>query len=204
MKQDRKRSHRTGTSGTIILLAAISRLFAQSPPVSPDRPWHSPEERQVISDAQRLPSRALSIEPNKAYSLAELIDLAEANNPETRVAWESARFAEVRAAQAEQQQARSALYPTLSATATPSAQSLYIMQQTLPWGHTADLTGGVAFNLSWTSIWRIIKGVSGSWPSLSRQFATIWSMTGSRIRCTSMVILWTLFHCWARWSTQPL
>jgi hypothetical protein len=72
--------------GTIILLAAISGLFGQSPPLSSDRPWHSPEERQVLGDAQRLPSRAFSIEPDKAYSLAELIDLAEANNPETRVA----------------------------------------------------------------------------------------------------------------------
>jgi outer membrane protein TolC len=31
------------------------------------------------------------IEPDKVYSLADLIDLAEAQNPETRVAWEGAR-----------------------------------------------------------------------------------------------------------------
>lgn len=34
--------------------------------------------------------------------------------------------------------------------ATPGAQSLYILQQTLPWGHTADLTGSASVNLSWT------------------------------------------------------
>jgi outer membrane protein len=346
-------------NGELILLLAVSRLFAQSPPLSPDRPWHSPEERQVISDQQRLRLPALGIEPDKAYSLAELIDLAEAHNPETLVAWENARaqaaaigiarselfptlaavalagvdreeaglgsqfyrqtiptlqvsltlnytifdfgdrrgrinaesarllasnfgfndvhrqviydvsqayyrllnaagqeeaagaslvnaqnvqqaaeerlrnglatlpdvlearsataqaqydlqavlgaeqiargdlltalgasastrirvqplsevptpesvadtvetaisraleqrpdlqaqFAEVRLAQAEQQQARAAFYPNLSVTANPAAQSLYIQQQTLPWGHTADLAGGVAFSLSWT------------------------------------------------------
>src|SRR5579863_2247925 len=50
-------------SGKIIFLAAVSRLATQSPPLSPDRPWHSPEERQVISDEQRLHLPTLSIEP---------------------------------------------------------------------------------------------------------------------------------------------
>jgi outer membrane protein len=345
--------------GKIILLAATSCLFAQSPPLSPDRAWHSSGKRQVISDQQCLQLPALSIEPDRIYSLAELIDLAEAHNPQTRVAWESARaqaavlgiargelfptlaavalagvdreeaglgsqfyrqtvpalqisltlnytifdfgarrgrineesarllasnfgfndvhrqliydvsqayyrllnaagqeeaagaslvnaqnvqqaaedrlrnglatlpdvlearagtaqaqydlqavlgaeqiargdllsalgasastpihvqplsevptpesvadtveaaisralqqrpdlqaqFAEVRLGQAERQQARAAFYPNLSVTANPSAQSLYIQQQTLPWGHTAGLTGGVAFSLNWT------------------------------------------------------
>jgi outer membrane protein len=359
VKRDQQRAPRLGTSGKVILLAVISRLFAQSPPLSPDRPWHPPEERQVISDAQRLHLRTLTIEPDRVYSLAELIDLAEAHNPETRVVWESARaqaatlgiarselfptlaavavagvdrqegglgsqfhrqtipnlqislslnytifdfgarrgrinaessrllasnfgfndvhrqliydvsqayyrllnaagqeeaagaslvnaqnvqqaaeerlrnglatlpdvlearsataqaqydlqavlgaeqiargnlltalgtsastpirvqplnevptpesvadtvesaisraleqrpdlqaqFAEVRLAQAERQQARAGFYPNLTVTANPSAQSLYILQQTLPWGHTSDLTGGVAFSLNWT------------------------------------------------------
>ena len=105
-------AQRARTSGKIILLASISHLFAQSPPVSADRPWHSPEERQVISDAQRLHSPTLSIEPDRAYSLAELIDLAEAHNPETRVAWESAR-----AQAAALGIARSELFPTLAAVA---------------------------------------------------------------------------------------
>jgi outer membrane protein TolC len=35
-------------------------------------------------------------------------------------------------------------------TAGPSVQSLYLLQQNLPWGHTADLTGGVALSLNWT------------------------------------------------------
>src|SRR5262249_32780007 len=32
----------------------------------------------------------------------------------------------------------------------PNVQSLYIMQQQLPWGHTADLTGRAALTMNWT------------------------------------------------------
>ena len=42
------------------------------------------------------------------------------------------------------------IYPSLNIRANPSAQSLYVQQQTLPWGHTADLTGGLALSLNWT------------------------------------------------------
>jgi outer membrane protein TolC len=98
--------------GKITLLAVIGRLFAQSPPLSPDRPWHSPEERQVVKDGQRFHSQSPFVEPTRAYSLAELIDLAEANNPETRVVWESAR-----AQAAALGIARSDLFPTLAAVA---------------------------------------------------------------------------------------
>jgi outer membrane protein len=110
--RNHKRPLRVGTRSKVILLAAISRLFAQSPPLSPDRPWHSPEERRVISNAQRLYSRSLRVEPDRVYSLAELIDLAEAHNPETRVAWEGAR-----AQAAALGIARSELFPTLAAVA---------------------------------------------------------------------------------------
>ncbi len=53
------------------------------------------------------------MDPAKTYSLAELIDLAETQNPETRIAWERAR------AQANSLGiARSELYPALAATAS--------------------------------------------------------------------------------------
>jgi outer membrane protein TolC len=61
-----------------------------------------------------------------------------------------AQSAQIRLAQAQQQQARAAFYPSLSVSASPSAQSLYTLQQTLPWGHTADLTGSAALSLNWT------------------------------------------------------
>jgi outer membrane protein len=112
VNRNRTRARWARIIGRTIWLAVISRLFAQSPPLSPERPWHSPEERQVIRDAQRLHLPALSIEPDRVYSLAELIDLAEAHNPETRVVWERAR-----AQAAALGIARSELFPTLAAVA---------------------------------------------------------------------------------------
>src|SRR5690242_9115190 len=79
------------TARNIVILAAISRLFAQSPPVSSARPWHSSEEQETIREAQRFHPPTVGVEAGKIYSLAELIDLAETHNPETRVAWENAR-----------------------------------------------------------------------------------------------------------------
>ena len=96
----------------VLLLTAISGLLAQSPPVSPDRPWHSPEEQQITREVRRFHLPTLPIESDRVYSLTELIDLAEARNPETRVAWENAR-----AQAAALGIARSELLPTLAAVA---------------------------------------------------------------------------------------
>jgi outer membrane protein TolC len=60
------------------------------------------------------------------------------------------QVAEVRSANARIQEARAAYYPALSVNAMPAAQSSYGVQQALPWGHTADLTGSLTLNLSWT------------------------------------------------------
>ena len=60
------------------------------------------------------------------------------------------QMAEIRRANAGVKEARSAFYPALNLTVRPSAQSLYALQQTLPWAHTADLAGGLSLNLNWT------------------------------------------------------
>jgi len=91
---------------------AVIPVLAQRPPSSPDRPWHPPDERQIASEVNRFRQSAFRIDPDKNYSLSELIDLAEAHNPETRVAWENAR-----AQAAALGIAHSELYPTLSAVA---------------------------------------------------------------------------------------
>ena len=96
----------------MLILTSISGMFAQSPPSSPDRPWHSPTEQQIIRDAPSFSPPAFRIDSDGVYSLAELIDLAEAHNPETRVAWENAR-----AQGAALGIARSQLFPTLAAVA---------------------------------------------------------------------------------------
>jgi outer membrane protein len=105
------------TGATVALLTAIGRSFAQSSPASSDRPWHSPEERQIVTEARRFLSPPLRIDPARIYSLAELIDLAEAHNPETSAAWESTR-----AQAAALGIARSELFPTVAAVALANVQ----------------------------------------------------------------------------------
>src|ERR1700674_5941008 len=96
----------------LLNLMAFLSMFAQSPPPSPEPPGHSAHERQIVSEGNRVRQTTFRIEPDKNYSLADLIDLAETHNPETRVAWENAR-----AQAAALGIARSELYPTLSAVA---------------------------------------------------------------------------------------
>jgi outer membrane protein TolC len=61
-----------------------------------------------------------------------------------------AEVAGIREAKAQRKEARAAFFPSLIVRANPTAQSSYIQQQNLPWGHTSDLTGEVALSLSWT------------------------------------------------------
>jgi outer membrane protein TolC len=58
--------------------------------------------------------------------------------------------AEIRSSNARVKEARAAYYPSLNVNVNPVAQSLYGLQQTLPWGHTAGLTGGLSLSLNWT------------------------------------------------------
>ena len=102
---------------TAIVLIAMMPLFAQSPPVSSSQLWHSIEERQILRGATLSRSVARQIEPYKVYSLAELVDFAEAHNPETRVAWENAR-----AQAAGLGIAKSELFPTVAAVALAAEQ----------------------------------------------------------------------------------
>jgi outer membrane protein len=105
-----------------ILLSALRPGFAQMVAPSPNHAWYSPATRQVQIDAKRMPGPALGMDPARIYSLAELIDLAEAHNPETRLTWERAR-----AQLASWGIARSELYPALVALATAHAERLEIL-----------------------------------------------------------------------------
>jgi outer membrane protein len=94
----------------LAFLLYASRGACQAAPASPDHPWHSSEEREFAREAGSFRYPVFPMDPAKTYSLAELIDLAETQNPETRVAWERAR------AQADALGiARSELYPALAA-----------------------------------------------------------------------------------------
>ena len=97
---------------TILSWMTAAPLLSQGPPVTPERPWHSPEQDRIARDSQRSAQSGFPIDHDKTYSLPELVDLAEVHNPQTRVAWENARV------QAEALGiARSELYPTLSVVA---------------------------------------------------------------------------------------
>ena len=161
------------TTLLVILMAAIP-LFAQSPPASADRPWHTSDERRITSEGKRVRQPAFPIEPDKAYSLAELIDLAEAHNPETRVAWENAR-----AQAAALGIARSELYPTLSAVALSGVDREEIPLGTRFYRHTdpadSGVTGSQLYDLRF-------RGPPG--PNCARRARGYWRRTSGLTTCT--------------------
>ena len=96
----------------LIVLCCGSRAFGQTAPTSLDHPWRTAAEQKIEAEASGLRDSRFTVDPSKTYTLPELVDLAEAHNPETRLAWERAR-----AQAATLGIARSELYPTLAAVA---------------------------------------------------------------------------------------
>jgi len=118
---------------TLQLLLAIAVANGRNdPPPSADRTWSPPNlpnyERELaeyhFNEAQG--SSHVSINPRKIYGLAELIDIAERNNPDTRVAWERARQAAAAVGLSE-----SAYYPFLVASAAAGYDRAFIPFPTL-------------------------------------------------------------------------
>ena len=87
-----------------LLLAGCATSALRLAPAHYDQPWH-PAENEGPSESNApgyvLPSNPAlglvppppALKPGHAYSLPELIDIAESNNPDTRVAWDAARNA---------------------------------------------------------------------------------------------------------------
>lgn len=91
------------------MLVAQGTVFGQKAPSVSDHPWDSSSAKQQLTPPPLLrPPPAL--DPAKIYTLAELVNIAEHNNPDTRVAWENAK-----AKAADLGIAKSTLYPTLAA-----------------------------------------------------------------------------------------
>src|SRR6266481_167126 len=118
---------------TLQFLLAIAVASARNdPPQSADRTWSPPNLSNYESElaGRRFKngegSSRVSINPRKVYNLAELIDLAERNNPETRVAWERARHAAGAVGLSE-----SAYYPFLVASAAAGYDRAFIPFPTL-------------------------------------------------------------------------
>jgi outer membrane protein TolC len=86
---------------TFVLAFSISAAaFAKdAPPPAAERPWAPPRldnyERELARRAAREKGddAHAAVDPRRVYALPELIDLAQRNHPETRVAWERARQA---------------------------------------------------------------------------------------------------------------
>ncbi len=100
-----KRSFTNSVTMLGVLLAAGS-ASAQSAPASPSQPWQS--TLSVPAPVRSVP--VVAPDPAKTYALAELINFAEQNNPETRVAWENAK-----AKAADLGVSKSTLYPSVAA-----------------------------------------------------------------------------------------
>ncbi len=94
----------------LITLQAPLIAHGQQAPAVAERPWDGPPNKQL--SVPLPPSPPFAPDPLKKYTLAELVDIAERNNPETRVAWENAK-----ARAAELGISKASLYPTLAAVA---------------------------------------------------------------------------------------
>jgi outer membrane protein TolC len=115
-----------GLGVPLCLVMNLAHARNDAPP-SPDKAWmpsRLPEYENQLA-AQRFheaePGARISISPRKIYTLAELIDIAERSNPETRVAWQRARQAAAAVGLSE-----SAYYPFLVASAAAGYDRAFI------------------------------------------------------------------------------
>ena len=114
------------------LLAFTVANARNDPPPTSGRAWAPPNLPNYERDLAAYHSNRaeggsrVSINPRKLYTLAELIDIAERNNPETRVAWERARYAAGAVGLSE-----SAYYPFLVASAAAGYDRAFIPFPTL-------------------------------------------------------------------------
>ena len=103
---------RAGIVLPLIAFICICNAFGQDIPRSPAKPWQPQHQTTFAQNLLRLREQQYAIDPNHTYTAAELVDLAESHNPETRIAWESAKGrAELLGI------AKSALFPTITALA---------------------------------------------------------------------------------------
>src|SRR6516164_4608570 len=113
------------TGALVVFLSCSRHTFGQIAPSSPDHPWHTSAEQQLRAEVKGVRSPGFAVDPARTYSLAELVDLAESHNPQTRLAWERAR-----AQAAALGIARSELYPMLVAVALSQTNRQEILVNT--------------------------------------------------------------------------
>jgi len=128
-----------------LFLAFAVANARNDPPPSSERPWLPPNLPNYEGDlaTYRSNEARVSINPRKIYNLAELIDIAERSNPDTRVAWQRARQAAAGVGLSE-----SAYYPFLAASAAAGYDRAFIPFPTLmanpkhPSLNNVQITGG--------------------------------------------------------------
>lgn len=118
--------------------------LTQTAPASPSHPWHSAGEQAIEHDAGQMGNREFAVDASATYSLADLINLAEEHNPETRVAWEHAR-----AQAAALGVARSELYPAIAAAALSQTDRVEILLNTRYYRQTLQ-SFDLALDLNYT------------------------------------------------------
>ena len=134
----------------IFLLAAVTAMaisepaLPQSVPLSPNAPWRANQETSLVRDAGQIGTGEFTVNSATTYSLAELIDLAEAHNPNTRLAWQRA-LARADALGV----ARSELFPTVAAVALSETARDQEYLNTRYYRQTAQSFDG-ALDLSYT------------------------------------------------------
>jgi outer membrane protein len=96
----------------IFLICMLNDARAQDSPPTSAKPWRSDREAQFSKELQAIREQTYAMDSSHTYTLAELIDLAESHNPDTRVAWQNAKIQAQRLGVAQ-----SALFPTITALA---------------------------------------------------------------------------------------
>jgi outer membrane protein TolC len=160
-----RQSEHLGAALFALLLAGCATRDLDLAPQRPDRPWNAPVQAGEIIAARAPPappSGGYVLPPNPAmakvdpppalqlghaYTLDELIDIAESLDPQTRIAWDQARDAALATGVA-----RSAFLPELTASVIGGVQSGH-QEKSLDGGQasgTSTLTGSIsALSLKW-------------------------------------------------------
>jgi outer membrane protein len=106
---------------SFVTVASPACLTAQSAPAASGILW-KPRDAQSLQHGYPRPVELGNPDPDKTYALADLIDLAEQHNPETRVAWQDAKSrADALGV------ARSALYPMIAALAVANTSRIRVL-----------------------------------------------------------------------------
>ncbi len=109
----------------LFAVTACVCALGQTAPGTPGRPWTSPDAQQIRSFSTSVPQPPFTIDASKAYSLPELVDLAEQHNPATSMAWERAK-----SQAATLGIARSEWYPVISAVAAAQVSRFALLFNT--------------------------------------------------------------------------